>query len=103
MANKKIYRKIKKVEMANDSDVYSITFEPIDKDFIADVKGFYEGDFDMACFDYEIPLSKKDCLDLSGEAVVSGYGKHSGKKLWQLPSKIKAKISKMLTGKIVSI
>ena len=96
MKDKKIYKKIIDVEMANHNDIYQLTFETISKDFIKGLNKYNKEDFKEACSDFEIPLSKKECLKLSCKATVSGYGTHVSKKLWQLPKKIKEEVSKML-------
>lgn len=103
MATQRVYKKIKEIRMACDNEIFSITIEPLHKDFFKGLMGYCEGDYSQACADFGIALTKEDCLDLSGEAIVSGYGTHSGKNLWQLPVKIKAEISKMLTGELMNV
>ena len=103
MANQRIYRKITKIEMASDNEVFDVTIEALHKDFLGDLKKHYGGDYRAACADFDIALTKKDCMEISSYAKVEGCGKYSGGMLWQLPVKVRAKISKMLPGEVISV
>ena len=95
----KIYTRITSIELADDHNVYAIGQEHLPPSFHADLKGFYKNNLKQACEDYKIATTKQECLNLLVDTVITtGYGRHSNRKLWQLPARIKTQISKMLIG-----
>lgn len=92
----KAYKEIKSIFMADDNDVEYVEFEPLDPDFMESLKGYYKGDIEQASRETRTPLTKAQVLEMSGHAPVRGYGKHSGRKLWQLPQRIVRQVRKSL-------
>jgi hypothetical protein len=76
------YRRISRLEMSND-DVYSISFDELPTLGVDE-----RGDF---WYDDLIP-TKNEAMELSGNLVVIGYGRHAGRRFWQLPQLVKNKI-----------
>lgn len=70
----KKYCSITDVCMANNRDIYNIRYDMEDCDY----------------------ATKAAAMEASEDVVVAGYGVHSGRKVWQLPAKIRAEISKLL-------
>ena len=95
----KVYRLITSIQLASNDFVYNIEQEALNNDFKEGLKYFYNYDIKAASEDYRyrVALTKKQCLEWSKDVRVTGYGKHSGKKLWQLPTRLKNQVSKMLT------
>ena len=88
---------IKRIEMANDDSLYEIT-----KGNPITVK-YSGGDADIFVSGEEVdtvkPSEVKDALiswmTYGGYLVVSGYGKHSGRKFWQLPDALQTEVLKL--------
>lgn len=98
MKRAKVYNEIVEIELMNNNTVYSVTQRKLHSDFIKDLKEYYNDDIKEICEDgsYSATLTKKQCLELSNDVRVKAYGKHSNKKLWQLPIRLKNQISKMI-------
>ena len=98
MKTAKVYTEITQIELIDSNTVYSVTQEKLHSDFIKDLQEHYKSDIKEICEDgsYSATLTKKQCLELSDDVRVTGYGKHSNKKLWQLPIRLKNQISKMI-------
>lgn len=105
-----VYRVINEIEMANDKDVYEISFNKISKIFLIQEGGLYailENDEEFGENIETIAVEgikelnpskiastlrdAKTALEdaLTWNCVVKGYGTHSGSKYWRLPSEIK--------------
>ncbi len=89
---------IKRVEMANDNDIYEIVLgSPLE--IIKDDDGFSIIEDDEA-IDWRkthkgAELAAKEWA-MRDDLIVTGYGKHSGQKLWKLPDKLLAEIKKRI-------
>ena len=88
---------IKRVEMANDDSLYEITKgDPITVQYSG-------GNADIFVSGEEVetvkPSEVKDALISwmtdDGDLAVSGYGKHSGRKFWQLPDALQTEVLKL--------
>lgn len=79
--NKKTYREIESVTMADSENIEYITFAGLPEEID----------------DSDIIKTKQEVFEVSYFARVKGYGKHSGKCLGTLPEALKNKISKMLS------
>jgi hypothetical protein len=78
------YTEINAVYMANDKQIDTITHDAcgvmgVDYDDSDDIKEVFF-------------TNKEDALEASGDVVVQGYGKWSGRKVWQLPTAIQRQI-----------
>ena len=82
MKKVKTYRAIKGIEMANEH-VYAI-----------DLGRQY-----AVLYSEEIFRTKDEVLKESEHVRASGYGKYSGRKLWQMPQKITRQIRRILGDK----
>jgi hypothetical protein len=93
-------RKIIAIEMASDKDIYEVRLGA-ELSFKKDKDGDYsifEGNEEMDC-----GLNLNEAHDWVNDEdviadpmlVVSGYGKHSGRKFWQLPNAIKRECLRM--------
>lgn len=98
-----VYTTITSIELADNNNVYNITQEELHPNFLEDLKGYYENNLRDTCRDHTVALNKKKCLELSEEATVTGYGKYSGKKLWQLPTRLRNQVFKMVTSTQVEL
>lgn len=81
----KSYRKISSVVMADNENIEAVYYEPLPslKEISYD-DGSIEKD--------DLLTTKPDVLEEAAYIVVSGYGTFAGRKVWQLPQKIKAQI-----------
>lgn len=88
----RFYNSISKIYMANDSQVDIVETHPCPTPEHLE-------EFKFTCDDIadEFYTSKESALEASNDAPVLGYGKHSGRKLWQLPNRIKQQIKLHLT------
>ena len=100
MKASKLYTAITSIELADNDNVYCVTQERLDDRFLGDLKGYYEGGLAEACEDYGVALTKEECLQISEDARVVGWGIYSGSKLWQLPARLRNQVSKAI-GKTV--
>ena len=99
MTHSKVYTKVTTVKLADNNTVNAITQEGLHDGFYNDLKNKYGGnDLRQVCSDHGIALTKKECLKLSDSILIEGYGTHSGRRLWQLPARLKNQISKSITG-----
>jgi len=97
----KVYSLVKKVELANNKDVYSVIQEKLEGDFKKELTGFYEGDLNQACEEMGLARTKKEAIEMSGDIIVNGCGKFSGRKIHQLPQSIVNQIAKALTYSVI--
>jgi len=88
---------VKRIEMANDDSLYDVTKgDPITVKYSG-------GDADIFVSGEEVatvkPSEVKDALIAwmtdDGDLTVSGYGKHSGRKFWQLPDALQTEVLKL--------
>ncbi len=104
------YRTIEAIVMADDNNVECVEFGEVytvdnartaeDKRCIGayvayDKKG--EGVFGAESLDELKEEAHEQCID--DHLVVSGYGRKSGRKFWQLPIKLQNEIKKMIISK----
>ena len=73
----------KSIEMAGDRDLYSVSF---DWDLTRDVAQ----DISLTNFN--------DWLAFSDHARISGWGRHSGRKLWQVPRALQRRVYRVCKG-----
>lgn len=94
-------KQVTRIEMANDNDIYSVTFGK-EISIITDEEGRYivtddgkeEGElFWSLSFDEAKDFLQKEAVDEN--LIVKGYGVNSCLKFWKLPEKIKSEIFKM--------
>ena len=94
----KIYQEIKGVSMANDNFIESVWF--YDMPTIDDMR--HEDSFGHGLEMDDLPTSKNQVMDWASHKTGCGYGKHSGRKIWQLPPSIRKQIKKTLIKKEVT-
>ena len=90
----KIYQEIEGVTMASTYEVESVSFHKMPK--LMDISyedGYIEPE--------DISLSKDEVIENATHIIVSGYGRHSGRKVWQLPKKFINQIKKTLKRKVL--
>jgi hypothetical protein len=92
----RIYPPINSLEMANGTDVCSLTLSSIPAEFIESYHSFYLGDLQQCIDGFGLALNKEECIEISAFAEVRGANKHSGKKLWQLPTNVLTQIKSNL-------
>ena len=91
----KIYQEIEGVTMASTYEVESVSFHKMPK--LMDISyedGYIEPE--------DISLSKDEVIENATHIIVSGYGRHSGRKVWQLPKKFINQIKKTLKRKVLA-
>ena len=90
----KIYQEIKEVTMSSSFELESVSFWKMPElEEIAYEDGYIEPEY--------IYLTKDQVMEAATHIIVSGYGKHSGRKVWQLPKKIINQIKKTLKRKVL--
>lgn len=93
-----IYSDIHTVSLVNDSDVYSISFTHKASEIRALLQAELDdgevlaGAIELCGFN----TTKKQVMQAAQHVRVQGFGKYSGRKLWQLPQKLQAAIQKEL-------
>lgn len=90
----KVYKDIKSITMANDKDLYSIEFYPMVmfKDCL-DI----DGTIDRDCLSF----TKDYVIEIHSDLIISGNGKFSGKKLWQVSQHVEKQIRATLKKEIL--
>ena len=91
----KIYQEIKGVYMANDNFIESVWF--YDMPSIEEMR--HEDSFGLGLEMDDLPTTKNQVMDWASHQTVCGYGKHSGRKIWQLPHSIISQIKNTLIKK----
>ena len=81
----KTYLEIKGITMAGDNSIDCVSFYAAP--LLNDVT-YSNGEIEQR----DLLLTKASVIERCAHVVVNGYGCYSGKKLWQLPEKIKAQI-----------
>ena len=92
---RKLYAEITEIYVTNDY-VYDVIQGEVPSKFYDDLKNYYKNDFDLAVEEYGISITKYDCLCSSSSIIVQGHGIYSGRKLHQLPCRLRNEISKLL-------
>ena len=88
-----------KIEMATDSDVFGVT---IDFDDCKSLASFEQEDAFFIDRDWVIKSFER-WQEVSEDARVYGYGKHSGKSLWTLPETLQREVFKICKAKSFEI
>ena len=88
----KRYLPIKEIRMAGHNDIYEVLY---DTSPLEDIKEGWVTAEEME--DSGLFATKASAMEWSEDAPVTGYGTHSGRKLWQLPTRLRREISKLLT------
>ena len=92
----KVYTKIVSVEMASSEHVYNVKCAKVDEDFNNDFNYYYDGDIDEAMYDNCMAKTKPEIMEFSDDVVLSGHGQFAGRKIHQVPTRIKNQIKIML-------
>ena len=92
-------KNIMSIEMANDNDIHQVSLGD-EITILKSEDGYFEvHDSDIACDNarsyHEAKRWAKEYAVNDGYIIVSGYGKRSGRKFWQLPERMQNKILKM--------
>ena len=92
-------RVITRIEMANNEDIYNVgtgeTLAIVDsKDGYFEVFENNECILDNAISFQEALNCAKEYVVNDGMIIVTGYGKHSGRKFWQLPKSLQKQVLK---------
>lgn len=88
----KIYQEIESVTMASTYELESVSFHKMPElEEISYEDGYIEPE--------DIYLTKDQVMEAATHIIVSGYGRHSGRKVWQLPKKFINQIKKTLKRK----
>lgn len=90
-------KRVASIEMANDKDIYHVRFHG---DIEVSPAGGAQGGFDIAiageAIDWaefkEQAAQEAEGYIVDEDLVVSGFGKHSGRKFWQLPQKLQREV-----------
>ena len=91
----KIYQEIKEVTMASSFELESVSFWKMPElEEISYEDGYIEPEY--------ISLSKDEVIENANHIIVSGYGRHCGRKVWQLPKKFINQIKKTLKRKVLA-
>jgi hypothetical protein len=88
-----------KIEMATDSEVFGVTIDPEECKSLA---SYEDEDAFFLDRDWVIKTFER-WQDAAEDARVYGYGKHSGKSLWQLPETLQRQIFKMCKSKAFDV
>ena len=87
------------IEMANDTDIFSVDLgRKIRFKKASDGEGFdlyYESKLiEEICHAFTRQEARRDVTRylVDGDLIISGYGKHSGCKFWQLPKRLQGQI-----------
>ena len=91
----KIYQEIESVTMASTYEIESVNFHKMPK--LKEIS-YEDGYIDPE----DIYLTKDQVLEAATHIVVAGYGRHTGRKVWQLPKNIINQIKKTLKRKELS-
>lgn len=88
---------VTRIEMANDNDIYDVKFGAL-LEIKPDGEGFtiYEDGEEINY--YHTKQQAEEAITESvvdSQLIVTGYGKHSGRKFWQLPTKIQESVLSM--------
>lgn len=73
------------VDMGNDDDIFHVAVEEFCSEFVIDIEQGYVHAND-------IPSSFEKWLDYASDVKLSGWGKNSGRKLWQVSQKLQREI-----------
>ena len=93
-----VYTSVKSVEMADDSNIYDISFNPTPENLEDDFNNFYEGLPELCTVHNGVWLTKEEAFEASAHIKVSGWGSYSGKKIWQLPDNLQQEILDCIKG-----
>lgn len=88
---------ITRIEMADDSNAYAVGFGK-ELSIKQDGDGFsiFEGDEELNYYHTEQQASKAIRESIVDDSlIIKGFGKHSGRKFWQLPEDLKNEILRM--------
>tara|TARA_R100000329_G_scaffold142102_1_gene125311 strand:+ start:744 stop:1091 length:348 start_codon:yes stop_codon:yes gene_type:complete len=88
-----------RVEMATDSEMFGVF---IDLDDCKNLASYKKEDAFFIDRDWVIQTFER-WQEVSEDARVNGYGKHSGKSLWQLPETLQRKVFKMCKSKAFEV
>jgi hypothetical protein len=84
------------IEMANNDELFNVTIEPFCSDFLLQIQ---LGEVHVN----DIPSSFEKWLSFASDVRLSGWGKNSGLKLWQVSRKLQREVyrkCKMQSSKI---
>ena len=93
----KRYLAIQTLEMADNDNIFQITF---DEEPLLEINSGIAG-----IEDYEnngLYTNKENAIDDS-DVLVSGWGKFSGRRKWQLPTRIKRQLKKYMVKKEIKL
>lgn len=93
----KRYLAIQTLEMADNDNIFQITF---DEEPLLEINSGIAG-----IEDYEnngLYTNKENAIDDS-DVLVSGWGKFSGRRIWQLPTRIKRQLKKYMVKKEIKL
>lgn len=89
-------RKLKNIEMANDNEIFEMTFDGKIEVKQSELDDGYDVLIDgeeIEWFDnQEDAIAEAEDYTIDDMLIVSGYGTHSGRKFWQLPVSVKNQV-----------
>jgi hypothetical protein len=93
----KTMKKVTRIEMADDNNIYDLSFGK-ELTIKPEGEGFstFEGNEENNYYHTKEQAEQANAESIiDDDLIITGYGKHSGRKFWQLPESMKAKIRKM--------
>ena len=73
------------IEMANNDQLFNVTIEPFCPDFLLEIQ---HGEVHLN----DIPSTFEKWLPFASDVTLSGWGKNSGRKLWQVSRKLQREV-----------